>query len=229
MRHRSRESDLLSDQLELGSTFVDTKSPGGDGPWRLMSTFMFPSAYALPLARDIEECLDELHPGPPWKSGGPFDKWRLLTDYPVLTPSYDLISGWWRYAGKFCMLPDPRDYLEHSSLSSAMAADWRDASSYGPQAWNRFRPGKPEANLMQFLVEIREVPRMLMTTARLFARLWRKMGGRRRQFKPDGVANHWLNTQFGWRPFIRDLIDFWDLAGLEVFIKKHRFEELAMN
>lgn len=38
------------------------------------------------------------------------------------------------------------------------------------------------------------------------------MGGHKRSFTPKYVANHWLNTQFGWLPFISDLRKFYNTA-----------------
>lgn len=78
-----------------------------------------------------------------------------------------------------------------------------DPSPYGPQAWNKYKPGKSIADLSVVLAEAKDIPRMLQTTARGFHDLWKDM---RRSFSNERkLADHWLNTQFGWLPFLSDV------------------------
>jgi hypothetical protein len=83
-----------------------------------------------------------------------------------------------------------------------------DPSPYGATGWNRFRPGKPTADLGVVLGEAKDIPRMLKTSAKGFRDLWKSMGGHSTQFGPKKVADHWLNTQFGWLPFLNDVRKF---------------------
>ena len=104
----------------------------------------------------------------------------------------------------------PSGFLD--SMAYLKSSNWGDVSSHGAAAWNRFRPTRSGADMGIFLGEVREIPRMFATTAKGFAQLWRDMGGSLKSFAPKSVANHWLNTQFGWFPFLADLRDFYKTA-----------------
>ena len=212
VRYRNRESDVLTSQLEVGRLCFDTKRPYGDGPWWCMGMQYTPSIVALPLARSKEECWDELHPGPPYKSGGPFDKWSLKTDWPSVQAVGDHLSadGAYKAEGGIACTNPPSAWLTHSTIANALSSGWGDGTDYGPEAWNKFRPAKPEYSFGQFIAEIREVPRMLMSSAEYYFKGWKKRGGRHSRIHSPKAANEWLNFQFGWRPFINDLLDMYD-------------------
>jgi len=103
----------------------------------------------------------------------------------------------------------PSSKLSWGSLSAFETADPGDPSSYGATGWNKFRPTRSGAELGVFLGEFKDIPRMLKTTAKGFHDVWRAMGGSKTNFGPKSVANHWLNTQFGWSPFLSDLRKFY--------------------
>lgn len=158
-----------------------------------------------------EVTLDELHPGPPFRSGGPFSNWKYSTDEHEVkglgtyrgfygTRLVDSYTGGHCYNGN---LISKIDYLVDDPMLD-------DLEEYGATGWSRFRPGKPSADLTVFLAELRDLPRMLKTTAKGFYNLWRSMGGSRTGFGPKHVADHWLNTQFGWFPFVNDLRKFYN-------------------
>lgn len=71
-----------------------------------------------------------------------------------------------------------------------------DVSSYGPEAWRKFKPGRPKANLATFIGEARDLPRLLQFRAR--------------QFKD--VGGNYLNVQFGWIPFLSDILEMIKLS-----------------
>lgn len=72
--------------------------------------------------------------------------------------------------------------------------------------WARARPGNPEAGLFQTAVELRDLPSIPLTS---FLKvnpfnLWGKVAlDRTRAFSKLG--SEYLNVEFGWRPFVRDL------------------------
>jgi len=100
--------------------------------------------------------------------------------------------------------------IDAQAVSIDASGQYSSASAYahGATAWNRFRPGNPSADLGVFLGEFKDIPRMLKTTAKGFHDVWKSMGGRSSGPIPKKLANHWLNTQFGWLPFINDLRKF---------------------
>lgn len=116
-----------------------------------------------------------------------------------------------------------------------------DLSTYGDQAYAKLRPKLEQASGLVFLAEFGDTPRMLKTTGSAFQNLWRTaigsrkaaakgfhdtwkfLGGRTvgRIMRPKPVADHFLNHQFGWVPFLNDLEGFYKTySDMEVLIAK---------
>lgn len=180
-----------------------------------------------------EATWDQLNPGPPYRSGGRFMKFRY--EDPLKIVQSGVYYGWmnstlgWRYSGGFVPACRPGDFgmgartdFHDATLSQTSWSKGNgDVSSYGAKGWNKYRPGNPTADLGVFLGELRDMPRMLEGTANFFHNLWRSRGGRLTGFGPKAVADHWLNTQFGWMPFISDLRKFIKtIEGLDSLVKQ---------
>lgn len=198
----------------------------------------FPSASASPqlvstlfnrLWSDVEITLDELHPGPPYKTGGPFDNFKAKDPsllplqnkghyeciYPDFQAKYNGVDYsnvwpkyWYTYDGGFPTSHGPLASL--ATLRDEKSSAWTsagciDVSSYGPAGWKKFQPIKPVIDVGTSAYELRELPRMLKTTATGFVNLWKSMGGHPTKMGPKELANQWLNFNFGWRPFLGDL------------------------
>jgi hypothetical protein len=168
----------------------------------------------------IENTWDETHPGPPFNSGGPF------TSLKVEMPSFEMkgvntyreenmvnsTDRFGRYIGGFAMPDFTRDDLSIQDYLD-MGSDLNDLSLFpsmdtlGAEAYNKLRPQIEIAQIGVALAETRDLPRMLQTTSRGFHDIWRNMGGNVRSsvMQPKKVADHFLNTQFGWVPFLGDL------------------------
>lgn len=152
---------------------------------------------AINLDYQIGRCFDQTHPGPPYKCGGPVDIWKK-TMYPLELGDFDLSivksasdpTNMYHTFGKW----HPTEGLAAMSNPSGWLTTWGDGSSYGATAWNKYKPGKPGADLSVFIGELRDIPRMFQL--------------RLRKFKDLG--NLYLNYQFGWRPFLRDIRKFID-------------------
>lgn len=200
MRTRLRETQA-DFPIDLGANYI-------------MSTPIAEFSLSSPAtefpSKSYEWCADELHPGPPYLEGGPLDIIKYETNQYEPKVDVSVSKGFWKRIGPHLPAIWPSSHLGvPTSPAGLIEADWGDGSQYGAKGWNKFRPTHSGAEIGVFLGEFREVPRMLMTSAKGFAALWRGMGGWKKGFGPKSVANHWLNTQFGWRPFLNDLRQFY--------------------
>lgn len=206
MRYRSRAVPTPKAKKLIGSTYMKSGNN-----WVLYSNHYLDYVQQGRTYLSLEKCWDELHPGPPYRTGGPFSKWTLVDgglEEKRLGTYIGAQSLNFKYIGSFyCDVRPATVFSSPYSIGddNVIWQDWGEACVYGPTGWNRFRPGRPSASLAQFIAELRDLPRMLRTTAKFFSDLWRSMGGSRTSFSPKSVADHWLNTQFGWLPFISDL------------------------
>jgi hypothetical protein len=208
---RYRESSQeVTFPILLGQNYMDYSPPYGNGPWTPTSAISLAVANKGPGIIFHKTCMDELHSGPPWKTGGPLNITEWKSDFYVPKAAVDVSYSMWRYAGSHLASHYPP--VPWGSLSEYTSSDADNIESYGPTGWNRFRPDRSQAQLGIFLGEFKDVPRMLKGTAKGFHDLWRSMGGSKTAFKPKNVANNWLNTQFGWMPFVADLRDFYEVT-----------------
>lgn len=97
--------------------------------------------------------------------------------------------------------------VAYSSYAGIPAADALSTESYGARAWNKYKPGKPNAGLTVFLAEIRDVPRTARDACQFMKNLWK---GRR--LTPKGLGKDYITYQFGMAPLVRDVIKMIDLA-----------------
>ncbi len=147
-------------------------------------------------------CVDELHAGPPFRSGGPllitkrssFRQWsRQYSSHPPFTSSF--------YDGKF-----------YSTIPTEANRSPTDLTVWGTRGWTRALPVHDLAGLARFVGEMKDAPRMIEDTALFFANFKaRRFGNRSRSYWGDA----YLNNVFGWLPFIQDLTQILHL-GLRV-------------
>jgi hypothetical protein len=172
-----------------------------------------------------KRCWDALHHGPPYRETGPFTLFKsglpfafsqgngvyIGTDY---RPSgLDLYS---QYTGGFW----PNTFGP-TTIGASDMTNVGVSGTYGPDygavgdgegaaARNKFKPKLNSANLGQTIGEFRQLVPMLNKSARGFHELWKSMGGHGTDFGPRVVADHFINHQFGWLPFVRDIVDSYD-------------------
>lgn len=216
-RTRSQLGTLQYGQtINLGALLLERWDPVTH-EWVFVSNT--PKSYVVPTTRKYSHLLlttDELHAGPPYREGGPFDS-IMIKDYGLKTyraSSAPVYYGSYRYTYNGSFMPSwiaPLglrcvDGVKLDEIAEALG----DVSSYGPGAYNKFSPVKPKVSLGQFLAEFREMPRMIKQTASFFNKGWRMRGGKTYRNKSKAYANEWLNNQFGWVPFISTIIDTYE-------------------
>lgn len=135
----------------------------------------------------LEECSDELHPGPPYKTGGPFFLRRLSVPFHQIGSGVWIKPGTWKYEGGF--------YVNPMRLVSTYDSLKPEAAGYGAKGWHMFRPVKPVNSLGQFIAELRDVKSQFTGLKRGLRTL-------------KDLGHHYLNIQFGWKPFLSDLQSF---------------------
>jgi len=219
MRYRQRF--IVRPSIVIGRSYYRVDSD----PWYTGTVYHASDQNAGAESR-FEYSWDELHGRPPYRTGGPLNLWKYENTAWNFPSSVELISRkygamTYKYVGTFVPTWSPSEasfpmtyYKTAGSKANPFTPEgnhtWGDVSSRGATAWKKFRPGKPTADAGVFLGEIREVPRMLQTTARGFRDLWvSKFGRLPRSLETKRLADHWLNTQFGWRPFLSDLRNFY--------------------
>jgi len=221
--------------IVLGTEESRSNSQAPWVPWRTFST---PSV--VPGTHFGKACMDELHKGPPYRSGG---KLRLVS---VGFPGFGRVTG----KGVYTHV-DGLDRMVVGFTPSSNAIYWGSPSvdflwptdanlslgsanpyfpslgNYGQTGWARAKPKLERAGGFVFGAELRELPGMLGTTAKGFADAWHDIkgvvsrvrntpGGRFKpeepwKMSPKGAANQFLNEQFGWKPFIGDITSFDDV------------------
>jgi hypothetical protein len=181
-------------------------------------------------------CFDEKHQGPPYESGGPLRVIRTECATPFGIPAgkgvYYYPDRRQRYVGGFGM---PRLADFGSGVESFSADNFSPLLVYSNpsfasnlltwsnKAWSSTAPKLEKAGLGVALAELRDVPRMLKTTSRFFHDTWKSLGGnfKTKTMTPKGAADHFLNHQFGWRPFLKDLDDMCQtMSNSDTIIKR---------
>lgn len=185
------------------------------------------SSYMAGKPVQVERCWDRVHPQSRAPSGRPFyqvgSSLRLIKSVsPYNTVRGNgvykaRVSGLVRlvYTGGF--LPTsfgPQSFsnadLATVGLTGPYGPDYGSGSAYGPSAWNKFKPKLSTAGVATLLGESKEFFPMLKQTAKGFRDVWESIKGPRKvdPFNvPKSLADQFLNVQFGWLPFVRDLVE----------------------
>lgn len=205
-RFYQRSTSKAGSQIFLGDYWTKYSWSDPIGPTRFSITNTAPFQY-------VEAKWSEGHPGPPYHTGGPFSVYRAEDPYGALTNVGTYVyepNQWIRYTyqGGFVINVRHADVISPSvSADTFGITEWLglgDSAPYGPIAWSKYAPGKSVADLAVMLGEIRDVPRMMQQTARGFHDTWKHMRASSGLSRKK-LADHWLNTQFGWLPFVSDI------------------------
>jgi len=150
---------------------------------------------------------DEVHKGPPYRSGGPLTVSKTVVKVGLTAPVYTYGRSLPSYYYEGCFYaPVPGVTLP----SESSIAGW------GAKGWARTIPVSPIANLGVAIGELKDFPRMITSTASFFKRmngLGLKMSKHPRKVRDirdagwdvRNLGDDYLNLQFGWVPFLKDL------------------------
>jgi len=152
--------------------------------------------------------IDETHPGPPYRTGGPL----LVKKKKVYIHSTE------SYEAHYNPVPhqDWKGYLYVRPYIPSPEPSQLDISGWGAYGWNKAHPLHPIYSLGVSLAELKELPSMLKNT-------WEGMNKLRglpftgkpktiRDFLNDSrkgavqAGGDYLNLQFGWVPFVQDVV-----------------------
>lgn len=223
-RRRERSAPPLVPQQELLGVFnVVDSPPGSEHLNREVGRIYTPTSQS---AGTEEITLDQINDGPPYTSGGDF------VNIKTIVPRTEVQGqgvyrgqvfgmGTIEYTGAFAAPFDTHDDFPDSFYTNLQGIMdnvdlFPDLASYGPEAWARLRPRLSTAGIGVAIAESRDLPRMLQTSAKGFHEAWIAARGNiagldsGRLFAtpymtPKNAADHYINHQFGWSPFIRDM------------------------
>lgn len=219
-RRRERRNPVKTNIIKIGILYKRRNTDGvavsslpiTSGSWSLASS---------------EVTWDSVHKGPPYVTGGPFASVKAVFDVNSIRgvgshkgPPGSAGGGfYWHYVGGFNR---PLMSWENITLNSAknlsvdnpFDSDLLDSiASLGPSAYDKLRPRAEEAGASVFIAELRDLSGMLKTSAAFFKNRWQDLGGNRflktMAGSPKEASDHFLNHQFGWVPFVNDLIKFY--------------------
>lgn len=234
--NRYRERDLLSPsyfnnkrspQFKPAQKLGELKEFFSNG--NLFNTTMVTTTGATEMSEHVERIWDRKNPGPPYRSGGP------LTYVKYFIPASDArrvsISDKTPQSGSYKTYEG--SFVDNGAWGADTTSAYRvyrppDITGYDTAAWDKLKPRVTKANLAQFLYELRELPRQLETTANGMYNAWRSFGGgySRVFMHPKSVAENFLNHQFGWVPFLSDIVQLHDAFRNS---EKYLNELLAQN
>jgi len=196
---------------------------------------------------EAEICWDETHAGPPFTSGGPFHKLNLEYTKPVgaLMSGQQLITnsagyvvtpfgnGRIKYVGGFLPPGDWPAFFETDiglSFAKTNNPHFYDMSGDHTTAWDKTKPRIESGGLFVAVAELKDIPRMFQTTAKGFKAAWdfshslfvkdnlTGLSKRAIRLAPKRAADHFINHNFGWVPFVQDVANF--LSNLRDFREK---------
>jgi hypothetical protein len=228
-RFRERKSNHQVGPLKMGS--LTAFHNGVQVPPQLGAPLVTPITAIAQLSGTVERTWDNFNPGPPYRSGGNFTNIKIRLPHNVVQGigRYTTAPGNRSPAGKFLQydggFSNPKFVGDPTSINTYYGSGispWNNAllpqfQDLGPKAYNMLKPTPERASVGQFLVELRELPqsvRNLETTAADFHKIWKFGGGSlsKPSMYPKRAADEYLAYQFGWKPFLNDLMSFFEVA-----------------
>nr|UJQ85866.1 MAG: hypothetical protein 1 [Leviviridae sp.] len=180
----------------------------------VLSTVGTPYTYSIAGLEELS--ISSGHPWPPRETakfqdiGGDFGVRRYVTKIRPAHASGWALNGAVEYRTQNQLLI-PGNINAVNTIVSGLPAFPSESTldAAGAQLWNRLKPTRPKGGIDQFVGELRELPRLpdlkeLKHVADLFRR-GAFIEGITKGSKAS--AGEYLNAQFGWLPFVKDIKD----------------------
>jgi len=183
----------------------------------------------------IHACYDELHPGPPYRSGGPLlvSKKKVSLDRTAAFSSRTYFAPVHSWNG----------HLTADAYVPGVEPTAMNLAGWGSKGWNRAFPTHPIYNLGVSLLEMKDFTRMITQTRDFFngirhlsfSRTPKSIGDLFSSLKKGSAdaAGDYLNLQFGWVPFVQDIAFLLQMKRkLEqkmAWLKKHNGKSFRRN
>lgn len=140
--------------------------------------------------------------------GGIFGHHRYAVESSPAQVSVRSSSGSWTYEGDIYAFGLNRTF-DQSSLPTLTPQSTLEG--YGATGYNRAKPTASQMGVGQFIGELREIPRLpkflaLRNAAQMF--FTRNPGNIKFSAVAKEVSGNYLNYEFGWKPFLKDLKEF---------------------
>lgn len=162
-------------------------------------------------------------PSGAWSGGGPFYQVTEKLEHTggMTFPGYYL-NGRHDDPYRVCGVNTLPTLVPQPSLSSYMSTwgnDVRYMWTFAPSGFRKTRPGNPVASLGQFIVELRDLPKLPFQGRRSYRSVFGQglsLPGMIRALMAycmdfRHLGGEYLNVVFGWKPFIRDLQQVYNL------------------
>jgi hypothetical protein len=118
------------------------------------------------------------------------------------------------------------------SMAGSNSGSFPDMGRLDTMAWDKTKPNLEQGGLFVAIAELKDIPHMLETSARAYHEAWKlshklfapnvyKRGNKLKKelfMAPKKAANHFINHNFGWVPFVKDVAAF--LSNLRDFREK---------
>lgn len=171
---------------------------------------------------DQEWCFDEVHRRPfNGSNGGPLllqkvGRYPSVTGVRINCAPFGVFS---EYVGNLYSVAPLRGGV---SLAQPPKS-YGNVESMGPEAWARFKPGKPAMQLGVFLAELKDMPRMVRDLKEKCQILknWRGRSSWRKFIS----SKDFLSYQMAWKPFVSDIHKMCQ----ETFQWRKRLDRLQAN
>lgn len=151
-----------------------------------------------------------------WARGGGFLVHHQSHDFSVVQlPKYTYLGN--QHGGAAAPTGYRTTYPTVAPTSPSYASERDYTLPWGTKGYARARPGNPAANVGQFIAELRQLPSVPIlggTNDSIFRGALRGLPGRALQRLASfrRLGSEYLNIQFGWVPFVKDLQDMHKLT-----------------